>query len=206
MKRSLWKIATPIALTLAVVWVVVLMGCGTAQQVAKPPTQQELEAERRAKAEAEAKARAEAEARAKAEAEAKARAEAKAKAEAEARAREARTLENVYFDYDRYSIRDDQQPALTRNAEKMKSHPEFKVTIEGHCDERGTVEYNLALGQRRAESARGFLAKMGVDFSKLTTISYGKERPLDPGHNEEAWAKNRRVAFVVIEPPLSSMP
>ncbi len=206
MKRSIWKVAAPIALTLSVVWAVALMGCGSVQQVTRTPTQQELEAEARAKAEAEARAKAEAEARARAEAEAKARAEAKAKAEAEARAREARTLENVSFDYDRYSIRDDQQPALTRNAEKMKAHPEFKVTIEGHCDERGTIEYNLALGQRRAESARGFLAKLGVDVSKLTTISYGKERPLDPGHNEAAWAKNRRAAFVVTEPPLSSMP
>ena len=76
-------------------------------------------------------------------------------------------------------------------------HPGVTVTIEGHCDERGTNEYNLALGDRRAESAKRFLTDLGISATRLTTVSYGEERPVDPRHNEEAWAKNRRAHFVI---------
>ena len=182
-------------------------GCASEEAGKKTPEQiraeeearRKAEEEARAKAEAEAKARAEAEARAKTEA-AKARAEAEAKARAEAEAREARTFDNAYFDYDKYSIRDDQKSTLAKNVDKANAHPEFKVTIEGHCDERGTIEYNMALGQKRADSVKKFLAKAGVDDGRLTTVSYGKERPVDPGHDESAWSKNRRCELKVTEP------
>ena len=162
----------------------------------------------KAKAEAEAKAKAEAE-RMKAEAEAKARkakedmeaklkgdvdADARMKAEAEARA--ARSYETTYFDYDKANIRDDQKASLTSSADKLKTNADIKVTLEGHCDERGTAEYNLALGQKRAESAKGFLVKAGIATDRLKTVSLGKERPADAGHSEAAWAKNRRVEIV----------
>ena len=84
-----------------------------------------------------------------------------------------------------------------QKAEWMRENPNATVTIEGHCDERGTNEYNLALGDRRAESAKAFLTDLGIDSSRLTTISYGEERPVDPRSDEEAWAKNRRAHFVV---------
>ncbi|MCC7262398.1 MAG: peptidoglycan-associated lipoprotein Pal [Candidatus Latescibacteria bacterium] len=162
----------------------------------------------KAKADAEAKAKAEAE-RMKAEAEAKARkakedmeaklkgdADAEARMKAEAAARAARTYETTYFDYDKSNIRDDQKAGLTQNADKLKGNADIKATVEGHCDERGTAEYNIALGQKRAESAKSFLVKAGVAADRLKTVSLGKERPADAGHTEAAWAKNRRVEIV----------
>jgi peptidoglycan-associated lipoprotein len=86
---------------------------------------------------------------------------------------------------------------LRKKAEWLINNPEATATIEGHCDERGTNEYNLALGDRRAESAKTFLMDLGVKGSKLSSISYGEERPVDPAHNEEAWAKNRRGHFTI---------
>jgi peptidoglycan-associated lipoprotein len=80
----------------------------------------------------------------------------------------------------------------------LKKYPKVKVQIEGHCDERGTIEYNLALGERRANSTKKYLISLGISADRISTISYGKERPLDPGHNEEAWAKNRRAHIVVL--------
>jgi peptidoglycan-associated lipoprotein len=182
---------------------VLAYGCGG------KPVQQAMQGEMdKAKAEAEAKAKAEAE-RMKAEAEAKAKkakeemeakmkgeAEAEARMKAEAEARAARTFEAIYFDYDKANIRDDQKGGLTANADKLKAHAELKVTLEGHCDERGTAEYNLALGQKRADSAKAFLTKAGVAADRLKTVSFGKERPADPGHTEAAWAKNRRVETI----------
>ena len=159
-------------------------------------------AEARAKAEAERmKAEAEAKAlKAKADLEARMKAEAaaadEARMKAEAATREARSYDATYFDYDKASIRDDQRPVLTKDADKLKANMDMKVTLEGHCDERGTVEYNLALGQKRADSAKGFLVKAGVAADRLKTVSYGKERPADAGHSEAAWAKNRRVEIV----------
>jgi peptidoglycan-associated lipoprotein len=87
---------------------------------------------------------------------------------------------------------------MTENAKIVSNHPSLKIQIEGHCDERGSNEYNLALGERRATSAKLYLIKLGVPENRLSTISYGEERPLDPGHNEEAWAKNRRCHFVIL--------
>jgi peptidoglycan-associated lipoprotein len=104
-------------------------------------------------------------------------------------------LENVYFDFDKATLTDQAKDTLVRNAQWLREHPQVRVQVEGHADERGTSEYNLALGERRAESVKNYLLSLGIDGSRLVTISYGEERPADPGHNEEAWAKNRRVEF-----------
>jgi peptidoglycan-associated lipoprotein len=87
---------------------------------------------------------------------------------------------------------------LKENAALLHKYPKVKIQIEGHCDERGTNEYNLALGERRANSTRNYLISLGISPDRISTISYGEERPLDPGHNEEAWAKNRRAHFVIL--------
>jgi peptidoglycan-associated lipoprotein len=106
-------------------------------------------------------------------------------------------LENIHFDFDKSFIRSDAKPVLEKVAAYMKKNPDAKLQIEGHCDERGTSEYNIALGQRRADSTRKYLSNLGVDGSRISTISYGEEKPADPGHNEAAWAKNRRAVFVI---------
>ena len=103
--------------------------------------------------------------------------------------------ENIYFDFDRSNLKMDAQDILKKKAAFLKANPNEKALIEGHCDERGTNEYNLALGDRRANSAKKFLVNLGIAGSRITTISYGEERPLDPGKNEAAWAKNRNCQF-----------
>lgn len=100
---------------------------------------------------------------------------------------------NVYFDFDSSDILDSQRGTLEAKAAWMKANPNAKLTIEGHCDERGTSEYNLALGDRRAARAKGFLKKLGVSSDRMDTVSYGEEKPAVVGHNEEAWSKNRRA-------------
>lgn len=109
---------------------------------------------------------------------------------------DARGLRTIYFDFDRYSLRDDARRALDANAETLRSNPNMNIVIEGHCDERGTDEYNLALGERRAQAAREYLVRLGIDASRISVISYGEERPVAPGHDEESWALNRRGEFV----------
>jgi peptidoglycan-associated lipoprotein len=106
------------------------------------------------------------------------------------------TFENIHFDFDKSFIRNDAKPILQEIAAYMKKTPAAKLQIEGHCDERGTSEYNIALGQRRADSTKKYLTNLGVDGGRLSTISYGEERPADPGHNESAWARNRRAVFL----------
>ncbi|MEQ1729616.1 MAG: peptidoglycan-associated lipoprotein Pal, partial [Vicinamibacterales bacterium] len=106
-------------------------------------------------------------------------------------------LKPAFFDYDSSELSAETQRALTDNAALMKSNPAWAVTIEGHCDERGTPEYNLALGERRAVAARAYLISLGIPESRLRTVSYGKEFPFDPGHDDAAYAKNRRAHFVV---------
>jgi len=98
----------------------------------------------------------------------------------------------VYFDFDKSNIKPEFENTIAENAKKLMADSSMRVTIEGHCDERGTNEYNLALGQRRAEAVRRALVAAGVSASQLSTVSYGEERPVDPGHDEAAWAKNRR--------------
>jgi len=105
--------------------------------------------------------------------------------------------EDVYFEFDSSALLPEAQEVLKRKALWLRANPGASVVIEGHCDERGTNEYNLALGDRRAESAKQFLTDLGIAGPRLTTISYGEERPVDPGHNEESWAKNRRAHFVI---------
>ncbi len=107
-------------------------------------------------------------------------------------------LADVYFDFDRYNIRPGDAQIL-KNDYAWFGGNSGKVRIEGNCDERGTVEYNLVLGQKRADAAKGYLVSLGVDASRLDTISYGKEKPVDPGHDEAAWAKNRRDHFTPLQ-------
>jgi peptidoglycan-associated lipoprotein len=104
---------------------------------------------------------------------------------------------DIRFDFDKSFIREDAKPVLMRIAEHMKGSPAASLLIEGHCDERGTAEYNMALGERRAEAAKRYLVSLGVRQGAISTVSFGKEKPLDPRHNEEAWAKNRRAHFVL---------
>ena len=106
-------------------------------------------------------------------------------------------LKDVFFDFDKAEIREDQRGTLASDADWLKNHTNIKFRVEGHCDERGTREYNLALGERRASSAREYLASLGVEGGRMETVSYGKERPFDPGHDEAAWAKNRRAHFLI---------
>jgi peptidoglycan-associated lipoprotein len=103
----------------------------------------------------------------------------------------------IYFDFDKFELKAESVEVLNELAAYLKANPGIKATVEGHCDERGTNEYNLALGERRAKAAYDYLVSQGVDESRLETISYGEEKPVDPGHNEEAWAKNRRAQFVL---------
>ena len=105
-------------------------------------------------------------------------------------------LEAVYFDFDSAALRSDQRPTLQANVGAINQHSEWKtVVLEGHCDERGSEEYNLALGERRANAVRRFLIDLGVDGSRLRTVSFGEARPAVPGHDENAWRYNRRVEF-----------
>jgi len=104
---------------------------------------------------------------------------------------------HIYFDFDRATLTKEAREMLARKAAFLKGNVQLKVLIEGHCDERGTIEYNLALGERRARASAEYLRNLGVDSTRIDTVSYGKERPLDPGHTEEAWAKNRRAQFVI---------
>jgi peptidoglycan-associated lipoprotein len=111
---------------------------------------------------------------------------------------ESKLLKDIQFDFDKYDIRPTDAGILKENAALLVKFPNVKIQIEGHCDERGTVEYNLALGERRANSAKRYLISLGIPEKRISTISYGKERPSDPGHNEEAWAKNRRAHTIIL--------
>ena len=108
-------------------------------------------------------------------------------------------LLTVYFDFDRFTIRDDMQSVFEKNAEWLKKNSNVKIRIEGHCDERGTNEYNIALGERRAQSIREYLVNYGINPSRLSTISYGEEKPVAAGHDEDSWTKNRRGEFVIVK-------
>ena len=106
-------------------------------------------------------------------------------------------FEDINFDFDRYDLKSRSRDVLNRIAFTMFDQPELSLVIEGHCDERGSNEYNLALGERRAHAARDYLIEMGVEPHRISTLSYGEEMPLVLAHNEGAWAKNRRAHFVI---------
>jgi peptidoglycan-associated lipoprotein len=106
-------------------------------------------------------------------------------------------LKDVFFDFDKSNIRDDQKAALNEDVAWLKANSRVKITLEGHCDERGTAEYNLGLGERRAKAVKDYLVAAGIAADRIATISYGKERPFVLGHDESAWKWNRRGHFVV---------
>jgi peptidoglycan-associated lipoprotein len=167
----------------------------TAPEVAKPvvkaPEKSVLKDDGAAKRRAELERAAAEEAKEKA---------AKLKAAKEAAAvssKELYELVDIYFDFDKFNLQDKARAILNKHAEWLNKNKDVKITIEGHCDERGTAEYNLALGERRANAVIKFLFDMGIDGKRIKGISYGSEIPLDQRHNEEAWAKNRRAHFIV---------
>src|SRR5262249_2084076 len=106
-------------------------------------------------------------------------------------------LRDLHFEFDRWELTAEARKTLEEMAAALKAYPSLRLLIEGHADERGTAEYNLALGARRAQSAKDYLVSLGIEPGRLDTISYGEERPLDPNHNEVAWALNRRAHFAV---------
>lgn len=106
-------------------------------------------------------------------------------------------LQNIYFDFDRYNLRSEALEILAEHARTLQAYPGVNIILEGHCDERGTVEYNLALGDKRAKAAKDYLVALGVNPARISTISYGKEKPADYRHTEEAWARNRRAEFKI---------
>jgi peptidoglycan-associated lipoprotein len=106
-------------------------------------------------------------------------------------------IQNIYFDYNKSSVRPDAREILKSNADIFTKNSAAKIVVEGYCDERGTAEYNMALGERRAQEAKQYLINLGINASRLETISYGKERPANEAHNEAAWAQNRRAQFLL---------
>ncbi len=111
---------------------------------------------------------------------------------------ESSLLKDIHFGFDRYDLTPEAREVLSQNAELLLQHSRVNIQVEGHCDERGTIEYNLALGERRSNSAKEYLMSLGVSANRIGTISYGEEMPLDPRHGEDAWAKNRRAHFVIV--------
>jgi peptidoglycan-associated lipoprotein len=108
-------------------------------------------------------------------------------------------LQKVYFNFDSSDLSEESRNALSRNAEYLSKQPSIRISIEGNCDERGSDDYNMALGERRAKAAKDYLVNLGIASERINTISYGEEKPVDPGHDESAWAKNRRAEFVVVK-------
>ena len=131
--------------------------------------------------------------------------EAADRAKKEAAAKQAAILKelqipDIQFDFDKYNLKPEAQEALKKGAAAYLKYRDYKLVVEGHCDERGTAEYNLALGEKRATEAAKYLADLGIEKERIKTISYGKEMPLDKGNDEAAWAKNRRAHFVIFPP------
>jgi peptidoglycan-associated lipoprotein len=106
--------------------------------------------------------------------------------------------DTIYFDTDKFDIDAEDQAALRQQAQYLQQYPNVRATVEGHCDERGTREYNIALGERRANAAKNYLVSLGVGADRISTVSYGKERPVALGSNEQAWARNRRAVTIVL--------
>jgi peptidoglycan-associated lipoprotein len=106
-------------------------------------------------------------------------------------------VQTIYFAFDSSELSETSRRTLAANADWLKAHADVKLVVEGHCDERGTIEYNLALGERRASAVRDYLSSLGLDRGRMRIITYGEERPAQPGHSESAWSKNRRAAFLL---------
>ena len=200
-----------LVLILVVCLGLILSGCPKKTVPISEPTVQKsedaarLEAEKAAKEKAEREAREKEEARIKEEAAKREKEKefekslvAKKQPGIEGEVLESKLLKDIYFDFDKYEVRPQDIGILKENAALIMKNPSLKIQIEGHCDERGTAEYNLALGERRANSAKRYLVSLGIPADRLSTISYGKEMPVDPAHNEEAWAKNRRAHFIIL--------
>lgn len=179
----------------------VLWGCAKSPDVSSTPEQQQAESTPAASSDDAQKAEQERlaaeEARKAAEAEAAKRAEEEAAKERAAR-EAVEGLQSIHFDFDKSFIRDDAKPALKANAAWLKANPKAKLRVEGNCDERGTIEYNQALGQRRAAAAKKYLTDLGISSSRISLISYGKEKPVCNDSTEECWQKNRRDDLVVV--------
>ena len=180
-----------------------LVGCPKKTVVKEQPSVQKSEEARRLEAEREAKERELA--RIKEEEAKKVRGRefekslvAKKESGIEGEVFESKLLKDIHFDFDKFDIRPGNAVILKENAEILKKYLKVKIQIEGHCDERGTNEYNLALGERRANSIKNYLVSLGISPDRISTISYGEEKPLDPGHNEEAWGKNRRAHTIIL--------
>lgn len=107
-------------------------------------------------------------------------------------------IQDAFFEYNENTLSTDAQAALSASATWLKNNPKYSLLVEGHCDERGTEQYNLALGDRRANTVKDYLSTLGVDASRIRTVSYGEERPFDPGHDESSWSKNRRAHLVLV--------
>ena len=201
------KIRTLIILGVVISLMLFASSCAK-QQVAAPsgPTPEEIAAAERAAQEEKARLAREQEERdraiqaekdrqAREQEEREARARAEAQAQQEMREFES---ENIYFDFDMSELKPEARSILTKKANYLKKNPGYNVRIEGHCDERGTNEYNIALGERRANAAKNYITALGVSADRISMRSYGEEKPADTGHNEAAWAKNRRDEFKLI--------
>lgn len=191
----------------------VFSGCSSQPDVKTPAEIAEEEAAERARVEAEKRIKAEEEARRKKverqkEKRIQEQRQEEARKQAARRAEERRRQEdiearnrfeetNIYFDYNESTLRWDSQEELKIKAEWMRINPGENIIIEGHCDERGSAAYNIALGERRAETAKNFIVDLGVEPERIETVSFGEERPIDPSASEEAWSKNRRAHFVI---------
>lgn len=175
---------------------IILSGCAEKQAVVKDEAvqaQQTAPAAPAADDEAARKAKEQADR----EAALKAQAAKDAAAKRNAAALAALNIQNIYFDYDKSSIRPDAREILKANAGIFTKNKDAKIVVEGYCDERGTAEYNMALGERRAQEAKQYLVNLGLDASRIETISYGEEKPLDTQNTEAAWAQNRRAQFLL---------
>ena len=191
---------TIMALTLAVLVIFFAAGCTKSKISSEPVTTTTAEEEAARKAEEDARQRELARQKALAEENLKEESiDATMTSEREQADKTRFENEDVPFDFDSIQLMPEAQQILTKKGEWLRENTAAKVTIEGHCDNRGTNEYNLALGEGRAQSAKTFLMDLGIDISRLNTISYGEERPIDPQQTESAWTKNRRAHFVIEE-------
>ncbi|WP_022668215.1 peptidoglycan-associated lipoprotein Pal [Desulfospira joergensenii] len=195
MNKKLWL---HLMMAILVAGLFMTISCAKKQVVSESAMvedQSMTDADAKAKAEADAKAEAE---RIKAQELQEQMEKEQAMKEAKIAAAKARFLnQNIHFEYDSSALTSMAKMILKEKAAWLEANPSVSVTIQGHCDDRGTTEYNLALGERRASAVKNFLSDLGVPKSRLNTVSYGEERPLDPAQTEEAWRKNRRAQFVL---------